>query len=704
MEKFLCRGDIRVFTVAPGAAIKRKLKTACTLLVILINGFSVGQLQASANKQQDYLTEEDVYGDIPMVTSGSRFEQKQAEAPVSITVIDSEMIAASGATEIHELLRFAPGFFAYSVYGNQFGVVARSPGVNFPGQLEVMVNGRSVYLTLFSTVEWSSLGIDVADIDYIEVARGPSAAVYGSNAFLGAINIVTKKAAIRPATTLRAAGGNIHRRDYTLNHSGSANDVDYGASFVFRSNEGFSRIDEVKSTQDMVDGRESFHFSLTGNYTPSLIDEIEFDLGVGRSDLELPIEDVRGYFNREFDEHYQRVKWKRATDGIENSVQFYQNYTAIEDDNNLGLGSDLLGVDPATFTIITGQPDQFIFSGVRDGISQRFDLEIQQINRTVDNLTFVVGAGARLDRIRSHFLLGQNGSIEETKYRLFGSADWRINDQFNTNVGVMVENTRYAGTLVSPRASLNWQANPRHAFRIGAAWGNRAPSILEAEEFSGIYFADGSLANAEGNSASDIGEEKVTAYELAYIANFPEIQTVLDIRIFTEEVRDGIKDQILPFGDIDGEIITTTNIIDYDIHGFELQLVRNLANGILARLGYAYLDLDGKFIREPSDPGNVDDLGIGVPTHSANFLIQKTFANGYSVSGWIYYQTESDSVDGKLVDTFTRIDVRLAKRFSYGNTSGLVELVTHNLFGEYTDFEEDNIFKTRSFLRIQLDF
>jgi len=701
-----CYGEGRNLFVVSGKTGAKKFSRRCVLIAVLFMCFSTGLLQADPLKEQAYLTEEDVYGDIPTVISGSRFAQKQAEAPVSVTVIDSDMIAASGATEIHELLRFAPGFFAYSLYGNQFGAVARSPGANFPGQLEVMVNGRSVYLALFSTVIWSSLGIDVADIDYIEVARGPSASVYGSNAFLGAVNIVTKKSAARPTTTIRAAGGNIGRRDYTLNHSGNLNDIEYGASLVFRSNDGFSRIDQVKDTQDMVDGRESFHFSLTGNYTPSLDNEIEFDLGVGRDDIELPISDVRGYFNRQFDEHYQRVKWRHNSDQIENSIQFYHNHMAINDDNNLGLGSDLLGVTPLVFTGLTGQPDQYILSGVRDGVSQRFDLEVQQINQRVQNLKFVVGAGARLDRIRSHFLLGQNGSEKETKFRVFSNADWRINDQLNTNIGVMVEKTKFVGTLVSPRTSLNWQPNARHAFRIGASKGSRAPSILEAKEFSGIYFADGSLASAEGISSNDLSEEKVRSYELAYIADFPEIRTVFDARVFTEKVRDGIRDRIDPYPNPNqsGEIITTTNIINYDTHGFEMQLTRHFTETLMARLGYAYLDLDGEFIREPSDPTNIDDLSIAVPVHSASLLVQKSFAGGYSFSSAIYYQSDSDSPDGKFVETYTRVDLRIAKRFSAGKSNGLIEFVVHNLFDDYTDFEEDNIFKTRSFIRLQVDF
>ena len=56
------------------------------------------------------LTEQDYFADIPMVLSATRLPQSKREAPVAITVIDREMIEASGYTEIPDLLRLVPGF------------------------------------------------------------------------------------------------------------------------------------------------------------------------------------------------------------------------------------------------------------------------------------------------------------------------------------------------------------------------------------------------------------------------------------------------------------------------------------------------------------------------------------------------------------------------------------------------------------------
>ena len=137
------------------------------------------------------ITEEDIYADLEIVKTGTRLHQPVPKVPASITVIDRRMIAASGATQIPQVLRLVPGFLSYSSKGNQLWVSSRALSPDFPGHLEIMVNGRSVYQPTLSTVVWTSLGIALEDIEYIEVVRGSNTPAYGSNAFQGSVNIVT---------------------------------------------------------------------------------------------------------------------------------------------------------------------------------------------------------------------------------------------------------------------------------------------------------------------------------------------------------------------------------------------------------------------------------------------------------------------------------------------------------------------------------
>ncbi len=73
----------------------------------------------------------------------------------------------------------------------------------------VLVDGRTVYSPVFSGVFWDAQDILLADVERIEVIRGPGAALWGTNAVNGVINIITKTAAKTQGATLTAAGGNV---------------------------------------------------------------------------------------------------------------------------------------------------------------------------------------------------------------------------------------------------------------------------------------------------------------------------------------------------------------------------------------------------------------------------------------------------------------------------------------------------------------
>ena len=125
---------------------------ASILIFTLCNLFSK-PVFAQTGLASEQIDQADFLSEVPIVSSATRLNQKITEVPASITIIDREMIEASGATEIPQLFRLVPGYISYYVFGNQFGVTNRGLTIEFPGDLEVMIDGRSVYEPIFSAVE-----------------------------------------------------------------------------------------------------------------------------------------------------------------------------------------------------------------------------------------------------------------------------------------------------------------------------------------------------------------------------------------------------------------------------------------------------------------------------------------------------------------------------------------------------------------------
>ncbi len=127
------------------------------------------------------------------ITSGIR--QRLGQAPAVATVITSEDIRAIGARDLNEVLETVPGL--HVVIDHQFGnpkYAIRGMVSTFNPEVLVLINGISIKSIFVGNRGLIWGGMPVEAIERIEVIRGPGSAIYGSDAFSGVINIITKSA------------------------------------------------------------------------------------------------------------------------------------------------------------------------------------------------------------------------------------------------------------------------------------------------------------------------------------------------------------------------------------------------------------------------------------------------------------------------------------------------------------------------------
>jgi len=124
----------------------------------------------------------------------SKKQESLARVPAAVTVLTGEDIRRSGAQTIPDILRGAVGVNVAQQNANYWAVSIRGFNDVFANKLLVMMDGRSVYSPLFSGTFWDVQDTVLADIERIEIVRGPGATVWGANAVNGVINIITKSA------------------------------------------------------------------------------------------------------------------------------------------------------------------------------------------------------------------------------------------------------------------------------------------------------------------------------------------------------------------------------------------------------------------------------------------------------------------------------------------------------------------------------
>src|ERR1022692_1463901 len=188
------------------------------------------------------------------VSSPGRKEQKLSQAAGAVYVITQEDIRGSGLSSIPEVLRMVPGLQVARIDASSWSVTARGFGGRFADKMLVLIDGRSIYNHLYSGVYWEQNGVPLDDIERIEVIRGPGAAMWGSNAVNGVINVITKKTKDTRGDLITAEAGN-QESGAGFRHGASFDDNN-GSYRVY--GKGFSRADMVNNTgQKQDDGSRS---------------------------------------------------------------------------------------------------------------------------------------------------------------------------------------------------------------------------------------------------------------------------------------------------------------------------------------------------------------------------------------------------------------------------------------------------------------
>ncbi|WP_420472936.1 TonB-dependent receptor plug domain-containing protein [Noviherbaspirillum sp. ST9] len=195
---------------------------------------------AEFNDEEDLAS---IYGDKFTVSIATGSQQHIRRAPAVATVITAEDIVAIGAVDLDEVLETVPGLHVNrSANFNSPLYTMRGVMSQFTPQVLMLQNGIPV-TTLFIGNKgnlWG--GLPLENVARIEVIRGPGSALYGSDAFSGVVNIITKTAADTQGTSMGVRAGSFNTRDAWLLHGGSAGPVEIAAYLRAGSTDGFKRL------------------------------------------------------------------------------------------------------------------------------------------------------------------------------------------------------------------------------------------------------------------------------------------------------------------------------------------------------------------------------------------------------------------------------------------------------------------------------
>jgi iron complex outermembrane receptor protein len=390
--------------------------------------------------------EDPFFQELPIVLTASRLSQPQSESPSEITVIDREMIKASGFRTVPDLMRLVPGMYVGYADANRALVSLHNSTDEFAHRMQIMIDGRSIYLPPFGGVNWADLPLLIDDIERIEVVRGPSTASHGTNAFYGVINIISREASGQKGGSVSITGG--FATDASARVSQSSELFDYRFSTGYRSDAG---LDNGK----LNDHNSTRVFNWRSNYHPNSKDSFDLQLGASNGVYGLGIVDKNGITRKDnlFREtttknEFQQLTWLHQWSTQDESKLTYSHTARNALDPLLCINTDTCdgNKEPAT-------PREMGFVQLAV-YSQRDVLELQNTNQLGDSNRLVWGANSNRDFASYPLFLGPGHTVNS--WQVFAHDEWRITQAAILNIGSMFEENGMGSENNSPRASLNY--------------------------------------------------------------------------------------------------------------------------------------------------------------------------------------------------------------------------------------------------------
>ncbi len=454
------------------------------------------------------------------ITSFTNKEQKLSQVAGAVYVITREQIARSGLTSVPELLRLAPGVDVAQVNGNQWSVSVRGTVGVYTNKLLVLIDGRSIYSPVFSGVYWD-LGMPLLDdIDRIEVIRGPGATIWGANAVLGVINIITKNATETHGTTIAAGGGTTERAFGSVSTGGAIGSTNYRIFFGGFDNTSLSQAsgagagDQWSSVQGgfRLDGS---HGHDTWMIEGGLFRAPENSVGVtisvpAQQLLETPFQltDVTGNLTGE---------WRRRV-GEKGELRISAWYDYTDKPEPMASEAETRTSDiEAKYDFTAGRHNLSFGGGARTITADIFSQG--SIIFTPDRLTYDNFNAFAQDEMHFH------------------------HDTLLLTLGAKLEHNHFGGWGPEPSANLLWMPRKNQSFWISTAQSLRTPSLEERDVFAPSNIFPGSpltgglpIVTAFVGSPA-FGAEKVTDFESGYRAQISK-RLSADLALFYDGFSD----------------------------------------------------------------------------------------------------------------------------------------------------------------------
>jgi iron complex outermembrane receptor protein len=577
---------------------------------------------------------------VDLVFGASRFSQKVTEAPASVSIVTADEIKKFGHRTLADALRSVRGLYVsndrtYSYLGSQ--------GFQRPGDFNTrylfLIDGHRMNDNIFNAIGLGTESVlDIEFVDRVEVIRGPSSSIYGSNAFLGVINIVTKTGRQIDGMegSFEAGSFDTYKGRFSFGKK-FTNGVEWLLSGSYYTSEGqerlyFPEFDErissdprarnqgIAQNSDSEEYRNFFSslsyrgFTVTGLYSFRLKDVPTAPYGAFFGSEPSWSQDERKYLEVKYDHSFEdgsEFTTRVAYDAFPHIGRFPYDYSG------------------------SNQPAGLVYD--YDGVfGDWLTAEAQLKRQFLDRHTVIVGAEIREDLTQHLFNYDTENTVFIDDHRsgrsfgAFGQVEAVLRPDLLLNAGLRFDHFDTFGETLNPRVGLIYNPWEKTSFKLLYGQAFRAPNDYELYYGSPSY---GQVPNPE------LEPETIQTYELVY-----EQYLLANLRFsasgYYYEIDDLISQTLQP----GTGFLIFENLERVRARGVEFELEGKYAGGLFARASYTLQRTENADTGQAltNSPRHLIKANLTVPLYA-----EKVFA-----SFELQYQSGITVLSGRRTDSY----------------------------------------------------
>lgn len=618
------------------------------------------------------------------ITSVSRTEEVLHDAAAAVSVITRETIRRSGATTIPDSLRLVPGIHVGEQTSSSWAVSSRGFSNVNSEKLLVLSDTRSIYTPLVSGVGWDVQDYLLDDVERIEVIRGPGAALWGSNAVNGVINITTRSARDTHGMYAEAAAGTFDRALLGVRYGGeTAGGVNYRVFGKY-----LERDETSHSSPTEDDAWNLAHIGFRTDWDGGSRDSftVQGDAYSGEQGQLVPAITVigrpgpTGPLNVDVSGGNLLARWRRSYDqSSDMQLRAYYDYTNRDDPSF----EDTLH----TFDIdLQRRFTAFARHEIIWGAAYRFTA-----NRNEPGLIWALDPQDSDDQLFSGFIQDQIA----------------FTDSLRVTLGTKLEHNDFSGFEVQPSVRVAWLLRDNHTLWAAISRAVRVPTRFERDvSVDASDPAGNPVIRLVGND--DFESEELIAYEAGYRWRPLEVLS-LDLALFYNDYQElaAVELGTIFMDPVTGQTVIpveSQNFMNGRTYGAELQVEWQPLEYWRLTANYSHVDMD--LTPLGMDLNRNETVEGSTPRNLAGLRSFLSLGGRFEIDAQLRYQsrirTQPLTLEGEGVDSYTELDVRVGWQASDHWTISLVgQNLLHDEHPEFGPLEARGNLERAAYLKAE---